>query len=288
MSATTLDGSMRPNHRIVSKTKHPIIVVLDVTGSNIDTARIVYDKFPMFSGQIEQQGYLDEFDICLIAVGDANYDDYPLQVGEFAVGIENDTWLKKIVLEGGGGPYGEESYELACSYLANFFDMPEGAEPIIFFQADEKPYAMPILKKDVESAGMEWKPEVSDQDAWKVLREKCKDNVFLLQSGCEIKEFPTKETKTWETIINPDHIIPVGEEKAIIDLMLGVIAMVFESRDMESYKVDMLDKGQTAKRIATVESSLKNLSTSLAVINANADLAAVKATNKTTSKGKRL
>ena len=71
-TSSYLDSSMRPNGKILeSKAKSPIIVVLDVTGSNIDFARVVYDKLPMFYGQIEQKGYLEDFEISFCAVGDA-------------------------------------------------------------------------------------------------------------------------------------------------------------------------------------------------------------------------
>ena len=87
---------MKPNGKILkSKAKTPIIIVLDVTGSNIDFARVVYDKMPMFYGQIEQQGYLKDFEISFCAVGDAKYDNYPLQIGSFAKGINLINGLKK-------------------------------------------------------------------------------------------------------------------------------------------------------------------------------------------------
>ena len=59
-----LDSSMNPNGKILkSSAKTPIVIMLDVTGSNIDFARVVYDKMPMFYGQIEQKGYLEDFEI---------------------------------------------------------------------------------------------------------------------------------------------------------------------------------------------------------------------------------
>ena len=68
-TSSSLDSLLKPNGKILeSKTKSPIIVVLDVTGSNIDFARVVYDKLPMFYGQIEQKGYLKDFDISFCAV----------------------------------------------------------------------------------------------------------------------------------------------------------------------------------------------------------------------------
>ena len=141
LTSTYLESTMKPNGKILeSKTKTPIIIMLDVTGSNIDFARVVYDKMPMFYGQIEQKGYLKDFDISFCAVGDAYTDDYPLQIGDFAKGIELDSWLEKIVLEGCGGGQRRESYELAAYYLYKNTKFVKGAEPIIFFIGDEMPY----------------------------------------------------------------------------------------------------------------------------------------------------
>lgn len=285
MSATTLRDNMRPEHRISSKTKTPIVFVLDVTGSNIDVARIVYDKFPMLHGQIQQQGYLKDFDICIMAVGDARVGDlYPLQVGNFAKGIEIDKWLEGIVLEGKGGPYGNETYEIACSYLLNYMDLEEDAEPIIFFQGDEIGYPTPVDKWVVEKAGMKWMPEMKEQDCWKLLKEKYK-NIFFLNGDPD--EYGINEY--WENILSPEHVISVGEKEAIVDIILGVIAMVYGTRNLDEYKVDMIDKGQTDFRVNLVAHSLKPLSTALAVVNTNTDISkATTAATKSTAKAKRL
>ena len=94
----------------------------------------------MFYGQIEEKGYLKDFDISFIAIGDAYVDDYPLQVTDFAKGIEIDSWLEKLVLEGGGGYGLAESYELAAQYLIKNAEFNKDAEPILFFIGDEHPY----------------------------------------------------------------------------------------------------------------------------------------------------
>ena len=111
MGARCLDNKMKADKRVKSGSKNPIVICLDVTGSNIDFAKIVYDKMPMFYGQIEEQGYLDDFDICFMACGDANSDRYPLQVCNFEKGVKIDEWLESIVLESGGGGQKKETYE---------------------------------------------------------------------------------------------------------------------------------------------------------------------------------
>ena len=157
LTGTSMDGSLRTEWKILEKPNQiSHCCTTDVTGSNIDFARVVYDKLPMFYGQIEQKGYLKDFAISFIAVGDAYTDEYPLQVCDFAKGIELDSWIEKIGLEGAGGGQRMESYELAAYYLYKNAKFKAGSEPIIFFIGDEKPD--PTVNKDQANAfGIECK-----------------------------------------------------------------------------------------------------------------------------------
>ena len=177
MSATYLAPEMKPNRTIKSMTKHPIVIALDVTGSNISFAKIVYDKMPMLYGQIEQKGYLDDFDICFMAIGDVYTDNYPLQVADFAKGIELDSWLEKVVLESGGGGNDGESYELGAYYLNKYMEMDKDAKPIIFFIGDEKTHGA-VTSENARAVGMDCNESVSN--VWQQLRKKANDNVFMM------------------------------------------------------------------------------------------------------------
>ena len=284
-TSTTLHSSMNPKGKILkSNSKSPIIVVLDVTGSNIDFARVVYDKLPMFYGQIEQKGYLEDFEISFCAVGDAYHDEYPLQIGDFAKGIELDSWLEKVVLEGGGGAFGEESYELAAYYLLKNAEFEKESKPIIFFIGDEKPYPT-VNRSQAENFGIEFFQSV---EPFGELRKKVNDNVFLLLNKACGKYFKDDITSCWEKLLAPEHVIKISEEKAIIDLMLGVISMVSSTRTLETYKIDMLDRGQTQARIEGVSKSLAGLSTALVPVKVTGTIAKTTSDKKTTQKGKRL
>lgn len=68
-----------------------------------DWSKIIYDKMPMFYGQIMMQGYLQDPAISFCAIGDAKMDDVPLQVTSFGQGKQIDEVLSKMYLEGGGG-----------------------------------------------------------------------------------------------------------------------------------------------------------------------------------------
>lgn len=280
LSSTSLDSSMLPNGKILKSTaKSSIIIVLDVTGSNIDFARVVYDKMPMFYGQIEQKGYLKDFEISVCAVGDSRYDNYPLQIANFAKGTEIDSWLEKLVLEGNGGPWGCESYELAAYYLLKNTNFENGSQPIIFFIADEEPY--PTLERsEVEKIGLTFN-QISNP--FVELRKKVKDNVFGLINKPRRNVLPT-----WKSLLAPQHTIEIKEEKSIIDLMLGIISMISSTRTLDTYKLDMLNRGQTHARIANVSSSLDGLSKALVPVTVTSNIVKSDKTATSTQKGKRL
>lgn len=64
-------------------------------------------------------------------------------------------------------------------------------------------------------------------------------------------------------VLLKEHVIRIPEEKAIIDLILGVIAI--QKKDLDIYALDMKGRGQTEKRISGVTDSLKELSNSKAL-----------------------
>lgn len=264
MSRTYMDSSMDPKGRkIRSKSKNPIVIMLDVTGSNINFARLVYDKMPMFYGQIEQQGYLKDFDISVCAVGDANCDDYPLQVADFSKGIEIDSWLEKLVLEGGGGGQKRESYELAAYYLSQNFEFNPDAEPLVLFVGDEAPYAT-VNQSQASEIGLpaDFNNKINGFDQ---LRARVNDNVYLFMNKYCGRDFEEGITEAWYNVLAPEHVIKIKEEKAIVDLMLGVIAL-YSKNSLNQYSIDMKNRGQSVGRITGVVESLDELSKALVPI----------------------
>lgn len=82
----------------------PIIIALDVTGSMLEIPRkMITEQLPYIMGKIQQMGIPDP-QLLFMAVGDHEWDSYPIQIGQF----ESDTtkivdMLQSFVLEGGGG-----------------------------------------------------------------------------------------------------------------------------------------------------------------------------------------
>lgn len=259
LNSNKLDSSMDPKGKVLKSTsKNPIVIALDVTGSNIDFARLVYDKMPMFYGEIEKKGYLDDFDISVCAVGDAYCDSYPLQIGSFAKGIELDSWLEKLVLEGGGGGQLTESYELAAHYLNRATSFDKDAKPMVFFIADEKPYDK-VNTDQAKSIGL---PCEERYDPFPELNKKFGNRVYVMLNKYCSRTFKDEITDEWKKRLPNQHVIRIPEEKAIVDLILGILA-IESQKTMDEYAIDMKDRGQTNARITGVTSSLKELSDSL-------------------------
>lgn len=269
LSRSSMHSSMDPTNRgIKSNSQNPIVIVLDVTGSNINFARLVYDKMPMFYGQIEEKGYLDDFDIAFCAIGDLRMrDSYPLQVTDFAKGLEIDSWLEKLVLEGGGGGNRHESYELAAHYLSQKMSFDKDARPIIFFIGDEAPYEM-VSESDAKEYGI---PYHEATNGFADLRQKTKDNVFVFLNPYSGEYFHNCITDAWNKSLASEHVIKIKEEKAIVDLMLGVLALL-SKKSLKTYALDMGNRGQTVKRITDVTESLGALSTAMVVTDATVQI----------------
>ena len=98
----------------------PIIFALDVTGSMLKIPlHLVQEGLPKIMEGIMQVGVPDPA-ILFLAIGDHEYDNFPLQVGQFESGDEQlDMWLTRTFLEGKGGGNEGESYSLAWYFASH-------------------------------------------------------------------------------------------------------------------------------------------------------------------------
>ena len=77
--------------------------------------------------------------------------------------------------------------------------------------------------------------------------------------------------KKWKEVLPPEHTLRIPEEKAIVDLMLGVLAI--QKQELDVYALDMKNRGQTQGRIEGVTNSLQELSDTMALsTNVSANL----------------
>ncbi len=154
----------------------PIVVNFDVTRSRGNDAKVMFDKFPMFFGQINMQGYVPHPTISFAATGDATFGDMaPIQVGQFEADNRLDDVLSKVWLEEGGGGTGQESYQLAAYYYArhSLLDSREKRKQkgYFFFLGDEGFY-----------------PEVNKGEVERVFGDKIGDNLPSQKVFAELQQ----------------------------------------------------------------------------------------------------
>eukprot|EP00906_Rhabdomonas_costata_P011586 RCo016515 len=257
--AQSMHPSCSPFQRVLEcPTEDAVVVVIDVTGSMGDFPRIIFDKLPMFYGQIMLQGYLRSTSVSFAAVGDVDCDVAPLQVTNFAQGKDLDEHISRIWVEGGGGD-APESYEYAAYYYAskvNFRCLREKA--IMFITGDEIPKSVDNSK--LQRFLGETIPRLpSTEEIFQVLTQRY--HVFYL---CRVPAstglVPPYVKAAWSSLIGEDHVLPLVNPKACIDVMLGAIAMVSRQRDLTAYLRDMKGRGQTDDRVDEVAFALQRVS----------------------------
>lgn len=122
-----------------------IVMALDVTGSMGEIPeRLAKEELPGLIKMLMEHG-VDDPQVLFMAIGDAFHDRGPLQVGQFESSAElMDQWLTWTWLEGGGGPHGNESYELALYFAARHLELDclrlRDQRGYLFLTGDEKPY----------------------------------------------------------------------------------------------------------------------------------------------------
>ena len=97
----------------------PIILGLDVTGSMSNILQVMAEKLGLVMTEIYDRKPVTDPQILFAAVGDAVYDDYPLQVTQFESDIRIAKQLTEVYFERGGGGNGFESYPLIWYFAAN-------------------------------------------------------------------------------------------------------------------------------------------------------------------------
>lgn len=235
--------------RITVEVRSPLVYSFDVTGSMGSLPRILWDKMPMIIGQIIARGYLEEFQLCMAAIGDRDNDRVPVQIGTFDSPRAADEWMKKIYFEGGGGGNNVESYEMAAWYFANMVDMSKAETPFYLFTGDEGFFdtipATEIRKHfDPDYSG---ETSVKSVDVFEQLIEKFGGNVFKIHRYYSSESSNNRSLEQWREALGPQRVIELPYEGrrheagdlAIGDITLGLFAVASGARSVDQYIEDM-------------------------------------------------
>ena len=266
-SATRANVAVLPKNRsLVSTCKTPVVSGFDHTGSMGDLPIIIRDKMPMVAGQLVLNQYLVDPMMSIAAIGDVISDTDPIQVCDFTEIRKLDEQMKRIYIErngGGGRPY--ESYEFLAYFYARRYEMKDAVTPIFLVTGDE------MFRDSLSAAELtaHFGGEHRTTDAFEVfdeLKKKFKGNVFHLRRRYDSTS-DREIAGLWRRALGEVNVIPLPEDKAVGDMMLGIFALASGARTLDEYVEDMrsrpLNLGgekfepQSPRRIEAVRAALE-------------------------------
>lgn len=247
-------------------TPTPIAVMLDVTGSNYAAAQAVHAKLPQLFGLLQRKGYVEDPQVLIGAIGDANSDRVPLQVGQFESDNRIDQMLEAMYLEGNGGGQACETYELGAYFLARHTYLEswhkQGRKGYAIFIGDELPYDM--VKRDygglygpqrhtLESlTGDTLEADVSTKQIFKELQEQY-EVFFLFQEQGAYSEATV--LPAWRKLLG-ENALTLRDPNTVCEFIAGLLAIREGGLDLDEVQVDMADAGIDAKAIKAVGKTL--------------------------------
>lgn len=243
-------------------------VVFDVTGSMGEIPGKLQKKLSPLMALLISKGYAAHPQILFGAIGDANSDQVPLQVGQFESGLEMEDDLGLIYLEGHGGGQNRETYELAHYFFLKHTSTDcfekRGQKGYLFTMGDEAPYDIVRREQVLSLMGDTIEKDLSTAEIIKALEERW--NVFhlIVEQG----QYPHNATieKAWRDLLG-ERVLLMEDYNTVAELIASTIG-VCEGTDLTDIRAHLADVGTDASSIASVTKSLIPLSRATAIAKA--------------------
>lgn len=243
----------------------PIAIMLDVTGSNIEAARVVHAKLPELFGLLQRKGYVEDPQILIGAIGDAHSDTVPLQVGQFESDNRIDAMVEAMYLEGNGGGQMSETYELGAYYLARHTYLEpfhkQGRKGYAIFIGDELPYDRVRRSygygygggHTLESlTGDKLEADVTTEKIFEELKEQY-EVFFLFQ---EQGAYDAKRVlPAWRKLLG-ERALVLDDPSAVCEFIAGLLGMLEGGLDLEEIEDDLKAIGADPKAIKAAGKAL--------------------------------
>ena len=248
----------------------PIAIMLDVTGSNINAARVVHSKLPQLFGLLQRKGYVEDPQILIGAIGDAYSDAVPLQVGQFESDNRIDAMVEAMYLEGNGGGQVHETYELGAYFLARHTYLEpfhkQGRKGYAIFIGDEKPYDMVrrVFKgrygvdHTLESLiGDKLEADVSTERIFTELKEQY-EVFFLFQKQGAYQ--PSEILPIWKKLLG-ERALVLDDPAAVCEFIAGLLGMMEGGLALDEVEDDLRAIGADASAIRAAGKALATVTT---------------------------
>ncbi|MGW4249127.1 hypothetical protein [Nocardia sp. NPDC004722] len=226
----------------------PIAVLFDVTGSMGSVPRIMQEKLAKLHGLLQRKGYADDPQILFGAIGDADSDRVPLQVGQFESDNRMDEQLRLILLEGGGGGQKSESYELAAYFIARHTATDawdkRGQKGYLFVVGDElnkkrltATHIRTVIGDDVPS-------DIAVDSVYRELADRWHVH-FILPNQSSYYQDP-EIAEHWQGLLG-ERFLRLDDPAAVCELIALTIGIGEDRVDLGAGLADLRDIGSTSE-----------------------------------------
>ncbi|MGW4768372.1 hypothetical protein ACWEO2_10065 [Nocardia sp. NPDC004278] len=226
----------------------PIAVLFDVTGSMGRVPRIMQDKLTKLHGLLRSKGYVQDPQIMFGAIGDADTDRVPLQVGQFESDNRMDEQLRNILLEGGGGGQKSESYELAAYFMATHVvtDAWErrGKRGYLFIIGDELNKARLAGRHIRAVIGDHVRTDIDVASIYRELAERWHVHYILPNQSSYFDDPEIAEH--WRGLLG-QNFMKLDDPAAVCELVALTIGLAEDRVDMHTGLADLRDVGSAAE-----------------------------------------
>lgn len=216
-----------------------VIIGLDVTGSmGFIAEHIAKKSLGTLVESIHDRKPVSDPHIMMMAIGDIQHDNHPLQATQFEADIRIADQLTELYLEGGGGGNSYESYDLPWIFAANKTKIDcfekRGVKGYLFTIGDELPPRTASYQRLNEEINTQFQSELTQGQALIEAQEKY--NVFhvIVEEGwyCSSSNRKDEVVSKWRDLLGKRAIV-LNDHKYISEVITSVM-QVSEGEDPET------------------------------------------------------
>ncbi len=219
----------------------PIILGLDVTGSMSPVLDSIARKgLKTICEEIYNRKPITNPHICVLGIGDVEWDKSPFQATQFEADIRIFEQLEKLYLEGGGGGNSHESYILAW-YFAAYRTKTDsfskrGRKGSIFTVGDEEitpQISSYALKKFM---GDEQVRDFSAEDLFNLVSSEWNIYHVIIKEGNHASRYFNEVKKSWDDTIGIQRTIPLDDHTRLGEVIVSILEIMAGKKLEETIK----------------------------------------------------
>ena len=230
---------------LASSSPTPLVVGVDVTGSMAQWPAIIFEKLPVLYN--EAKLHLPDVEISFCAIGDANIDQFPLQVCDFAKGKPLEEGINSLFPEGGGGGGIKESYEIAAYFYARHCRLPQSKRALFVYCGDEGFYERIKVNTVRKMTGDTMTQDLDSYAIFGELRKRFDVYMLRVPYGDEEKDKVIHEQ--WKAALDRQAVLRMEDPKRIVDCIIGLAAIHAEEQDKFSKRLSLRQTASQAKQV---------------------------------------